>query len=345
MYEFFQSILVAINNVIHQWGWSVVVFTLLIRCIILPFDYKSRVSMRKTQKIQPELNKLQKKYANDKDKLNLKMSELYKKEHINPLSSCLPMLLSMPILFCMFGAMRLVANEQILIQVKTMLEGGDVTATMQSWLWVKNIMMPDSPFASVMPSLSMIQQVTDPKTWSKIFTPEVLTSLAQTLPDLNLTAESFANSSAIQTTAQSIYSYLQTTSYYANSGALQGWTINLWITTISVMKDWNGLFILPLLSAGSQFLMTKLTPTAPVETDAQGNKIQNGNNPAGTGAFMTWFFPLFSLWICSSYNGMFALYLVASNLIAMVETVGINKYLDAKEKKQKLADEAVGSVR
>ena len=343
MYEFFQSILVGINGFVGQWGWSVVLFTLLIRIIIVPFDYKSRVAMRKTQKIQPEMNRLQKKYANDKDKLNLKMSELYKKEGINPLSSCLPMLLSMPILFCMFGAMRLVANEQILIQVRTMLEGGDVTATMQNWLWVKNIMMPDSPFASVMPSLSMMQQVTDANTWNKVFTPEVLATLSQTLPDLGLTAESFASSSAIQTTAQTIYNYLQTTSYYANSGALPGWSINLFITQITVMKDWNGLFILPLLSAGSQFLMTKLNPSTPAETDAQGNKIQNPNSPAGSGAFMTWFFPLFSLWICSSYNGMFALYWVASNLIAMAETFIINKYLDKKDKVA--VEDVTGSVK
>ena len=334
MYEMFASILQWIYSWLGNYGWSVVVFTFLIRIIILPFDYKSRVAMRKTQKIQPQLNKLQQKYANDKDKLNLKMSELYKKEKINPLSSCLPMLLSMPILFCMFGAMRIVANQQIVIQVLDMLQGR--APEMESWYWIKNIWMPDSPFASMLPSLSMMQQVTDANIWTTYFTPEVIAALPA---ELGLTVESFTSAN-LQTTISTISAYLQTTSWYANSGALSGWTFNLWITTISVMKDWNGLFILPVLSAGSQFIMTKLQPSQPVQTDAQGNKIQN-QQTAGTGAFMTWFFPLFSLWICANYNGMFALYWVASNLVAMLETVGINKYLDAKDKKAMTAEGTV----
>lgn len=91
--------------------------------MLFPFDYKSRVSMRKTTKLQPQLAALQKKYANDKEKLNRKMSELYKKEKINPLSSCLPMLLTLPILFAMWTALRIIANEQVVSQVFTILQG------------------------------------------------------------------------------------------------------------------------------------------------------------------------------------------------------------------------------
>ena len=96
MNEFLKGILDGINTVIGNYGWSIVVFTLLLRIVLFPFDYKSRVSMRKTTKLQPQLAALQKKYANDKEKLNRKMSELYKKEKINPLSSCLPRLLPDP---------------------------------------------------------------------------------------------------------------------------------------------------------------------------------------------------------------------------------------------------------
>ena len=49
---------------------------------------------------------------------------------------------------------------------------------------------------------------------------------------------------------------------------------------------------------------------------------------------MNWFFPLFSLWLCSSYNGAFALYWVTSNVIAIVQTYAINKYLDKKEQRE-----------
>lgn len=60
MNEFLKGILDGINTVIGNYGWSIVVFTLLLRIVLFPFDYKSRVSMRKTTKLQPQLAALQK---------------------------------------------------------------------------------------------------------------------------------------------------------------------------------------------------------------------------------------------------------------------------------------------
>lgn len=166
MNEFLKGILDGINTVIGNYGWSIVVFTLLLRIVLFPFDYKSRVSMRKTTKLQPQLAALQKKYANDKEKLNRKMSELYKKEKINPLSSCLPMLLTLPILFAMWTALRIIANEQMVSQVFTILQGQ--TPTMEGWLWVKNLWMPDSPFAAAWPDLNSLQLI--PRTSGRMLT-------------------------------------------------------------------------------------------------------------------------------------------------------------------------------
>ena len=66
MSELLTKILYAINSVIGNYGWSMIVFTLLIKILILPLDYKSRKGMRKMTAVQPEMMKLQKKYANDK---------------------------------------------------------------------------------------------------------------------------------------------------------------------------------------------------------------------------------------------------------------------------------------
>ena len=99
------------------YGVAIIVFTIIIRLVLTPLDIKSRVSMRKTTKLQPQIQALQKKYANDKEKLNQKTAELYKKEHVNPLSSCLPLLLTWPILIIIFGAMRMAANQAMLDQV------------------------------------------------------------------------------------------------------------------------------------------------------------------------------------------------------------------------------------
>lgn len=327
MNEFLAGILQGINTVIGNYGWSIVVFTFLIRLIILPFDYKSRVGMRRMNKVQPKIAALQKKYANDKDKLNLKMSELYKKEKVNPLSSCLPMLITMPILFAMFAAMRMVANEQVVLQVLAMLQGQE--PVMEGCLWIRNIWMPDSPFVSMLPNLSTLQQVTG-DIWQKCVTGDTLAWLIETF---QLAPDPFSNAN-LSATITTLNAALQETSFYANSGVLPGWTFNVLIASFSIMKDWNGLFILPVLAAASQFIMTKLQPAQPA--DAQANQQQSGMG------FMNWFFPLFSLWVCASYNGAFALYWVAANVIAVVENIGINKYLDYKEKKQEQADAALG---
>ena len=97
MNELLKSILDGIYGFIGSYGLSVVLFTLLIKCCLLPLDYKSRKGMRKMSALAPKQAELQKKYGHDQEKLNRKMQELYKKEGASPLAGCWPMLLSMPI--------------------------------------------------------------------------------------------------------------------------------------------------------------------------------------------------------------------------------------------------------
>lgn len=318
MNEFLKGILDGINTVIGNYGWSIVVFTLLLRIVLFPFDYKSRVSMRKTTKLQPQLTALQKKYANDKEKLNRKMSELYKKEKINPLSSCLPMLLTLPILFAMWTALRIIANEQMVSQVFTILQGQ--TPTMEGWLWVKNLWMPDSPFAAAWPDLNSLQLI-PADIWQNAY--NALIAQGVTLP-AEITYDFAGN---LQGTIQAIYAYMEKMPEYVTATSnVPGWSFNLLLTQVDLKTMYNGFFILPILAAVTQYLMTVLQPTQPTGTENQ--------QAAGTGNFMKWFFPLFSLFVCSSYNAAFSLYWVMGNIIAAVQNIGINWYLDNKEKRE-----------
>lgn len=318
MNEFLKGILDGINTVIGNYGWSIVVFTLLLRIVLFPFDYKSRVSMRKTTKLQPQLAALQKKYANDKEKLNRKMSELYKKEKINPLSSCLPMLLTLPILVAMWTALRIIANEQMVSQVFTILQGQ--TPTMEGWLWVKNLWMPDSPFAAAWPDLNSLQLI-PADIWQNAY--NALIAQGVTLP-AEITYDFAGN---LQGTIQAIYAYMEKMPEYVTATSnVPGWSFNLLLTQVDLKTMYNGFFILPILAAVTQYLMTVLQPTQPTGTENQ--------QAAGTGNFMKWFFPLFSLFICSSYNAAFSLYWVMGNIIAAVQNIGINWYLDNKEKRE-----------
>jgi YidC/Oxa1 family membrane protein insertase len=321
MNDFLFNILAWIQSWVGNWGWAMVVFTIMVRLVLTPLDIKSRVSMRKTSKLQPQMQALQKKYANDKEKLNQKTAELYKKEHISPLSSCLPLLLTWPILIAVFGAMRMAANRELLIQLGQILN--NEMPTLEPWLWIKNLWMPDSIFAAALPDAKTIQQIPADQ-WLKWFNGLDPNNLPVLIRDLGLTADSFAKDN-LGATITSIVEAMKLNAQYVEAVAVKpGWTFNLLITQISLVNIYNGLMILPILSAVSQLAMTKIMG---------GNQQTNPDQPgAGAGKFMQYFFPIFSLIICFSYSAAFALYWVAGNLVSMGQTYAINKYLDKKEK-------------
>ena len=322
MNDFLFSILAWIQSWVGSWGWSMVVFTILVRLVLTPFDIKSRVSMRKTQKLQPQQMALQKKYANDKEKLNAKLAELYKKEHINPLSSCLPLLLTWPVIIAVFAAMRMVANKELLMQLTQILN--NEMPTLERWLWIKNLWMPDSLFTTALPDLNMLRQIPADQ-WLSWFNGLDQSNLPVLIKELGLTTASFDNK-VLAETLQSIFEAVKQNPAYVEAVAIKpGWTFHLLITQFSLVNQYNGLLILPILSAVSQIAMTKLMGTNQQQPAAQGSG-------AGTGKFMQWFFPIFSMVICLSYSSAFALYWVAGNLVSSVQTLLINKILDNKEK-------------
>lgn len=315
MNDFLVAILNGINSVIHNYGWSMVVFTLLIKLILLPLDYKSRKSMRRMTKLQPQIAKLQKKYANDKEKLNQKTAELYRREGINPMSGCLPMLVSMVILFIMFAAMRTVANTEMASQALGLLTTG--TQTNESWLWIKNIWMPDSPFNPVIADSANLR-IIPADIWAKVFA---------SLDSASVTALAQYGIDAATISGETVFAALQTLPVYAQETQL--WAtmpqLNLLIVNLSIYAHNNGWFILPILAAVTQYLMTLSQPQPAADP----------NNPAAsTNKFMKYFFPLFSLWICSSYNAIFALYWVVSNVFAWVQGLVMNKMFEKMDENQ-----------
>lgn len=95
-----------INRTIGNWGWSIVVLTLALQVILFPLTWKSLKAAAAMKNLQPEIAKLQKRYADDPQKLNAETMALYKTKGANPLGGCLPMLLQMPIFLALFNALR-----------------------------------------------------------------------------------------------------------------------------------------------------------------------------------------------------------------------------------------------
>ena len=98
-----------INEYVGNFGWSIILLTVLINLVIFPLRHKSAVSMRKMQQIQPQVKAIQDRYAKLKmtdparQKMNQELMELYKAKGANPASGCLPMLLTFPVLFAFYA--------------------------------------------------------------------------------------------------------------------------------------------------------------------------------------------------------------------------------------------------
>ena len=89
-------------DLVGNWGWAIVLVTLLIKLILFPLSYKGMMSMQKLKDLAPQMKELKEKYGKDPQKMNAKMMEMYKKNGANPMGGCLPMLLQIPIFFAIY---------------------------------------------------------------------------------------------------------------------------------------------------------------------------------------------------------------------------------------------------
>ncbi|CAA6813979.1 MAG: Inner membrane protein translocase component YidC, long form [uncultured Sulfurovum sp.] len=90
------------HGLVGNWGWAIILVTLLIKLVLFPLSYKGMMSMQKLKDLTPQMKELKTKYANDSQKMNMKMMEMYKKEGANPMGGCLPMLIQIPIFFAIY---------------------------------------------------------------------------------------------------------------------------------------------------------------------------------------------------------------------------------------------------
>lgn len=102
-----------VNSFIGNYGWSIIVLTVLINVVLFPLRHRSMVSMRKMQKLQPKVKQIQERYAKykvtdpERQKMNQEMMALYKEHGVNPASGCVPMLLTLPILFAFYSLLAM----------------------------------------------------------------------------------------------------------------------------------------------------------------------------------------------------------------------------------------------
>lgn len=120
---------------IGNYGIAIIIFTIIVKLCLYPLYIKQTKSMAAMSSVQPKMQEIQRKYANDQNMMNQKLAELYKEEHFNPMGGCLPMLIQMPIIMGLFALLR---NPMAYIENENML-----FAVHESFLWIRDLAQPD----------------------------------------------------------------------------------------------------------------------------------------------------------------------------------------------------------
>lgn len=93
------------HKLVGNWGWAIVLLTILIKLLFFPLSAANYKSMAKMKAVTPRLNALKERYGDDKQKLNMEMMNLYKSEKINPLGGCLPIVIPNPCVIALYWAL------------------------------------------------------------------------------------------------------------------------------------------------------------------------------------------------------------------------------------------------
>jgi len=121
-------------SMVPSYGVAIILLTILVRILFWPLTHKSTIGMRKMQEIQPLLKEIQQKYKGNPQRLQQETWQLYREHKVNPLSSCLPMLVQIPVFFALFVVLR-----------------GAVELRFAPFLWIRDLSQPEALFASWFP--------------------------------------------------------------------------------------------------------------------------------------------------------------------------------------------------
>ena len=119
----------AIYSILPNYGIAIIILTILMKILLFPLTHKSYESMKKMSALQPKMEEIKTQYKNNPDLMNKEIMNLYKKEGVNPLGGCLPMLMQMPLLIAMYGVL-----------------GGMIELKDAAFLWIKDLSSPDAVY-------------------------------------------------------------------------------------------------------------------------------------------------------------------------------------------------------
>ena len=236
----FGMLLMFLYDLVKNYGWAIILFAIIVKGILLPFQMKSKRGTMRTARIQPKLAELQKKHSANKTKLNEETAKLYKEEGINPASGCLWGLLPFPIMIALFMAIRQPITLMMGIDEVVLTEPGAIYDTLQE--------MPESTISTYYEQIDQAKWLSESPDFDKFLEIE---------PKLKKIDFSF---------------------YGINLGKQPQWNF-LWSDHSEDTDSWASgfiLFLIPLINGATQFaasiISRKTNPTSSPE--GQGGSMQ-----------------------------------------------------------------------
>src|SRR5215218_4534438 len=104
--EFWHDLIDENDNLNGSWGIAIIFMTFTVRLAILPLTFKGVKSMQRLQVLQPKIKEIQERYKDDRQRMNQEVMAFYQREKVNPLSSCMPLLLQVPFFIALFSLLR-----------------------------------------------------------------------------------------------------------------------------------------------------------------------------------------------------------------------------------------------
>ncbi|HTH45146.1 MAG TPA: membrane protein insertase YidC, partial [Oxalicibacterium sp.] len=120
-----------IHHILGNWGWTIIVLTIVIKLAFFPLSAAGYRSMAKMKLVTPKMTEIRTRFKGEPQKMNAAMMELYKKEKINPLGGCLPMVVQIPVFISLYWVLL-----------------ASVEMRNSSWLWIHDLASPDMLFGS-----------------------------------------------------------------------------------------------------------------------------------------------------------------------------------------------------
>ena len=279
-------------NLTNSYGMAIILFTLVVKLIMVPFQMKSKKSMMRMSRMSGRLQEIQKKYANNQAKQTEEMQKLYAEEGVNPMSGCLWSFLPFPILLALYSIIRQPITHFMMLSQDVVQQMVD--AVTNAGLDVSGIVQMKDGAAVVRDGITQLLP------YGQINLVKLITS---EMPELGNTVDGWIN--------------MNYTSFGLDMAA------NPWSMVKSFSFTWAaiGLILIPILAGGSQLLMTKITmkqqPSAADSSTAAMNRTMM-------------FMPLFSVYIAFTMPAALGVYWIAQSAFAAIQEFFMGRFFNKK---------------